>query len=390
MQKPSIKPNNPKFSCGPCAKRPGWTTDVLADAWLGRSHRAAGGKTKLKEVIDRHVDLLGIPEGYRCAIVPASDTGAVESAMWNLLGARGVDMLGWESFGLDWCKDVSDQLKLTDVNYHKAEYGQLPDLSKVDTDRDVVFTWNGTTSGVKVPNANWIKDDREGLTICDATSAVFAYDLPWDKLDVVTWSWQKVLGSEAAHGMMVLSPRAAERLQSFTPDRALPKIFRLTKGDKLIEGAFQGATLNTPSMIATEDCLDALKWVESIGGLQATIKRSADNLKAISDFVEKADWVEFLPEYVEHYSTTSICLKITDAWFNEKSEDDRMAFVKTMTKMLEAEEAGYDIASYRAAPAGIRIWGGATVDPEDTAKLMPWLDWAFNEAKAQETNKAAA
>ncbi len=390
MQKPAVKPNNPKFSCGPCAKRPGWTPEVLADAWLGRSHRAAGGKAKLKEVIDRHVELLGIPEGYRCAIVPASDTGAVEMAMWNLLGERGVEMLGWESFGLDWCKDVSDQLKLTDVNYHKADYGQIPNLSKVDTDRDVVFTWNGTTSGVKVPNADWIKEDRKGLTICDATSAVFAYDLPWEKLDVVTWSWQKVLGSEGAHGMIVLSPRAAKRLQTYTPNCALPKIFRLTKKGEIIEGAFKGETLNTPSMIATEDCLDALKWVESIGGLKATIQRSANNLKAVSDFVDKTDWIEFLPERADTYSTTSICLKITDAWFNEKSEDDRMAFVKGMVKMLETEEAAYDIASYRAAPAGIRIWGGATVNPEDTAKLMPWLDWAFVEAKAQEMNKAAA
>lgn len=389
MQKPAEKPNNPKFSSGPCAKRPGWSTAVLDDAWLGRSHRAAGGKAKLNEVIDRHVALLGIPEGYRCAIVPASDTGAVEMAMWNLLGERGVDMLAWESFGLDWCKDVSDQLKLDDVNYHKADYGQLPDLSKVDTDRDVVFTWNGTTSGVRVPNADWIKADRKGLTICDATSAVFAYDLPWEKLDVVTWSWQKVLGSEAAHGMLVLSPRAAERLQTFTPDRPLPKIFRLTKGDKLIEGAFQGATLNTPSMIATEDCLDALKWVESIGGLKATIRRSADNYKAVADWVSKTDWAEFLPEEENTHSFTSICLKITDSWFEQKSPEDRLAFVKGMTKLLEAEEAAYDVASYRAAPAGIRIWGGATVDPEDTTKLMPWLDWAYETAKAQEAQKAA-
>ncbi len=389
MTKPTDKPNNPKFSSGPCAKRPGWTTDVLNDAWLGRSHRAAGGKAKLKEVIDRHVDLLGIPEGYRCAIVPASDTGAVEMAMWNMLGERGVDMLGWESFGLDWCKDVTDQLKLDDVNIIKADYGVLPDLTSVDTDRDVVFTWNGTTSGVKVPNADWIKDDRKGLTICDATSAVFAYDLPWEKLDVVTWSWQKVLGSEAAHGMLVISPRAAERLQSFTPDRPLPKIFRLTKGDKLIEGAFQGATLNTPSMIATEDCLDALKWVESIGGLKATIQRSNDSLKAVADWVEKTDWIEFLAEDQDTVSCTSICLKITDPWFQQKSDDDRLAFVKGMTKMLEAEDAGYDIASYRAAPAGIRIWGGATVEPSDVAKLMPWIDWAYNEAKAGETAQAA-
>ena len=389
MQKPSVKPNNPQFSSGPCTKHAGWSVEELSDAWLGRSHRAAGGKAKLKAVIDRHVEILGIPDGYRCAIVPASDTGAVEMAMWNLLGARGVDMLGWESFGLDWCKDVTDQLKLDDVNIIKADYGQLPDLSQVDTDRDVVFTWNGTTSGVKVPDADWIKNDRKGLTICDATSAVFAYDLPWEKLDVVTWSWQKVLGSEAAHGMLVISPRAAERLQSFTPDRPLPKIFRLTKGDKLIEGAFQGATLNTPSMLATEDCLKALDWVESIGGLKATIKRSDDNFKAVADWVEKTDWIEFLAESENTRSTTSICLKITDPWFNKKSEDDRMAFVKGMVKILEAEEAAYDIASYRAAPAGIRIWGGATVDPEDTVKLMPWVDWAYNQAKAAEAQEAA-
>lgn len=389
MQKPSVKPNNPKFSSGPCAKRPGWSVSGLEDAWLGRSHRAGGGKAKLKEVIDRHVTLLGIPEGYRCAIVPASDTGAVEMAMWNLLGQRGVDMLGWESFGLDWIKDVTDQLKLNDVRVFKAGYGQLPNLNDVDTDRDVVFTWNGTTSGVRVPNADWIKEDRKGLTICDATSAVFAYDLPWEKLDVVTWSWQKVLGSEAAHGMLVLSPRAAERLQNYIPDRPLPKIFRLTKGDKLIEGAFQGSTLNTPSMLATEDCLDALKWVESIGGLKATIKRSDDNFKAVADWVQKTDWIEFLAEDENTISTTSICLKITDPWFNEKSEEDRTAFVKNMVKMLEVEEAAYDIASYRAAPAGIRIWGGATVDPEDTAKLMPWLDWAYESAKVAEAQKAA-
>ena len=389
MQKPTTKPNNPKFSSGPCAKRPGWTPAVLENAWLGRSHRAGGGKAKLKEVIDRHVALLGIPEGYRCAIVPASDTGAVEIAMWNMLGERGVDMLGWESFGLDWCKDVTDQLKLDDVNIIKADYGKIPDLSKVDTDRDVVFTWNGTTSGVKVPNADWIKDDRKGLTICDATSAVFAYDLPWEKLDVVTWSWQKVLGSEAAHGMLVLSPRAAERLQKFTPDRPLPKVFRLTKKGELIEGAFQGETLNTPSMLAAEDCLDALKWVESIGGLKATIKRSEDNYKAVANWVAKTDWIEFLAEEEATHSYTSICLKITDKWFEQKGDEERLAFVKGMTKLLEAENAAFDIASYRAAPAGIRIWGGATVDPEDTAKLMPWLDWAYETAKAQEAQKAA-
>jgi phosphoserine aminotransferase len=344
---------------------------------LGRSHRAAGGKEKLKEVIDRHVELLGLPEGYRCAIVPASDTGAVEMAMWNLLGERGVDMLAWESFGLDWCKDVKDQLKLDDVNYHKADYGQLPDLDAVDTDRDVVFTWNGTTSGVRVPNADWIDDNRQGLTICDATSAVFAYDLPWDKLDVVTWSWQKVLGSEAAHGMIVISPRAAERLQSFTPSRAIPKIFRLTKGNDLIEGAFKGATLNTPSMLAAEDCLDALKWVESIGGLKQTVSICQQNFEAVNEFVAKTDWVEFLAE------------KIVDADFVNKSDEERAAFVKSMVKLLESEEVAYDINGYRAAPSGLRIWGGATVEPSNTQALMPWIDWAFHECKAQEAQKAA-
>lgn len=390
MQKPNQKPNNPQFSCGPCTKRPGWTPAVLENAWLGRSHRAAGGKDRLKEVIDRHVDLLELPEGYRCAIVPASDTGAVEMMMWNLLGARGVDMLGWESFGLDWVKDVKEQLKLDDVRNFEAPYGKLPDLSQVDTDRDVVFTWNGTTSGVRVPNDDWIKADRQGLTICDATSAVFAYDMPWEKLDVVTWSWQKVLGSEAAHGMIILSPRAVERLENYAPERAIPKIFRLTKKGKLIEGAFKGATLNTPSMLAAEDCIDALKWVQSIGGQKATIQRSADSFKAVADWVATADWAEFLAEDPATLSHTSICIKIVDPWFTDKSEDDRMAFVKSMTKVLEAENVAYDINGYRAAPPGIRIWGGATVDPADMVLLMPWLDWAYAEAKNSDSAQAAA
>ena len=390
MSKPTAKPANPCFSSGPCAKRPGWTPDsALSDAYLSRSHRAAGGKAKLKEVIDRHVALLGLPEGYRCAIVPASDTGAVEMAMWNLLGERGVDMLGWESFGLDWCKDVEAQLKLEDVRYFKAGYGELPDLSQVDTDRDVVFTWNGTTSGVRVPNADWIKSDRQGLTICDATSAVFAYDLPWEKLDVVTWSWQKVLGSEAAHGMLVLSPRAVQRLETFAPDRPLPKIFRLTKGGKLIEGAFKGETLNTPSMLATEDCLDALKWVESIGGVKETIARSKANYEAVKEWAEKTDWIDFLAEDEATHSYTSICLKIIDPDFTAKSEEDQSAFVKSMVKLMEAEGAAYDINGYRAAPPGLRIWGGATVDAEDIKNLMPWLDWAYDTAREAEKQQAA-
>jgi len=381
IEKPSAKPTNPQFSCGPCTKRPGWSVEALNDAWLGRSHRAAGGKAKLKEVIDRHVELLGLPEGYRCAIVPASDTGAVELAMWNLLGARGVDMAGWESFGLDWLKDAKDELKLEDCNYYQAPYGQLPDMAQIDTDRDVVFTWNGTTSGVRVPNADWIKDDRQGLTICDATSAVFAYDMPWEKLDVVTWSWQKVLGSEAAHGMLVLSPRAVERLETFTPDRAIPKIFRLTKKGKLMDGTFKGATLNTPSMLATEDCLDALKWVESIGGLSTMVQRSADNFKAVADWIAETDWAEFLAEDPDTLSYTSICIKITDEWFTAQDDDARAAFVKGMTKLLEDENVAYDINGYRAAPPGIRIWGGGTIEPSDMQLLMPWLDWAYQTAK---------
>lgn len=389
MDKPTQKPKSPYFSSGPCAKRPGWSLDALKDSWLGRSHRAAGGKNKLKEVIDRHKAVLGIPADYRCAIVPASDTGAVEMAMWNLLGARGVDMVAWESFGSDWCKDATSQLKLEDCNVMEADYGDIVDLSKVDTDRDVVFTWNGTTSGVRVPNGDWIKSDRKGLTICDATSAVFAYDMPWDKLDVVTWSWQKVLGGEAAHGMIVLSPRAAERLESYKPKWPLPKIFRLTSKGKLIEGAFQGETLNTPSMLAAEDCIDALKWVESIGGVKETIKRSSENFKVIEEWVAKTPWIDFLAHDPATRSTTSICLKITDAWFEAKGDEERQEFVKGMVKLLEKEGAAYDIASYRSAPAGLRLWGGATVSADDFRALTPWLDWAYAEAKAVEAKKAA-
>jgi len=389
MEKPTLKPQNPNFSSGPCAKRPGWSPDALKDALLGRSHRSGPGKAKLAEVIEKHKQILGIPEDYKCAIVPASDTGAVEMAMWGMLGARGVDMVAWESFGSDWCKDATDQLKLEDCRILKADYGQIADLNEIDQDRDVVFTWNGTTSGVRVPDGEWIRDDRQGLIICDATSAVFAYDLPWEKLDVVTWSWQKVLGSEAAHGMLVLSPRAVERLETFKPDRPLPKIFRLTKGGKLIEGAFKGETLNTPSMLAVEDCLDALNWVESIGGLKATIRRSENSFEAINNWVSKTDWVDFLPEDPTTRSHTSICLKVADPWFDSKSDEDKQAFCKSMVKLLEKEGVAYDIASYRAAPAGIRIWGGATVEPEDVGMLTPWLDWAFETAKSEEMQKAA-
>lgn len=391
MTKPTAKPANPCFSSGPCAKRPGWSLDALKDAFLGRSHRHATGKAKLNEVCDRHRALLGIPADYHIAIVPASDTGAVEMAMWSMLGARPVDMVYWEAFGLDWSKDVTDQLKLENVTLHKAAYGEIPDLSKVNTkENDVVFTWNGTTSGVRSPNGDWIAADRKGITICDATSAVFAYDMPWDKLDVTTWSWQKVLGGEAAHGMLVLSPRAVARLESFKPaGRPLPKIFRLTKGGKLADGIFKGETINTPSMLAVEDCLDALKWVESIGGLKATIARSESNLKAIADWCEKSNWAAFLCKDDAVRSRTSICLAITDDWFAAKSDEDRQAFVKGMLKPLDKEQVAYDIASYRDAPAGIRIWAGATVETSDMQALLPWLDWAYESAKGEEQKKAA-
>ena len=391
MSQPTVKPQNPCFSSGPCAKRPKWSLEALKDAVLGRSHRSAPGKAKLAEVIELHKKLLGIPADYKVAIVPASDTGAVEMAMWSMLGARGVDMVGFEAFGLDWCKDASDQLKLKDCRIIKADYGQLPDLSSVDTKtRDVVFTWNGTTSGVRVPDGSWISDERDGITICDATSAVFAYDMPWAKLDVTTWSWQKVLGGEAAHGMLVLSPRAVARLESYTPDRPLPKIFRMTNKGKLIDGMFKGETINTPSMLATEDCLDALKWVESIGGLKATMARSQANFAAVNEWVAKTAWAEFLADVPQTRSQTSICLKIVDPWFTAKDDDARQVFVKDMTKKLEKESAAFDVASYRDAPAGLRIWGGATVEESDMKALLPWLDWAYTATKAAaEAQKAA-
>jgi len=390
MNKPSAKPQNPCFSSGPCAKRPGWSLDGLKDAFLGRSHRHATGKAKLNEVCDRHRKLLGIPADYHIAIVPASDTGAVEMALWSLLGPLPVDMVYWEAFGLDWSKDITAELKLENATTHKAAYGQIPDLSKVNTkDHDVVFTWNGTTSGVRAPNGDWIAADRKGLTICDATSAVFAYDMPWDKLDVTTWSWQKVLGGEAAHGMLVLSPRAIARLESFKPNRPLPKIFRMTKGGKFADGIFKGETINTPSMLAVEDCLDALKWVESIGGLPATIKRCEANLQAVATWAAKSGWAAFLCEDDAVRSRTSICLKITDPWFASLGDEGCQAFIKTMIKPLDKENVAYDIASYRDAPAGLRIWGGATVETSDMEAMLPWLDWAYEAAKGEEQQKAA-
>jgi len=368
---PSVRPNNPNFSSGPCTKRPGWSPSALADAALGRSHRSTSGKAKLAEVIDRSRSILGIPDDYRVGIVPASDTGAMEIAMWSMLGERGVDMLAWESFGAGWINDMTKQLKLEDVRALEAGYGLLPDLSAVDCDRDVVFTWNGTTSGVRVPNGDWIADDRSGLTLCDATSAVYAMELPWEKLDVVTWSWQKVLGGEAAHGMLALSPRAVERLESFVPPRPLPKIFRLTKDGKLIEGLFKGATINTPSMLAVEDCLDSLKWAESVGGLQGLIARANANLSAIEGWVEKTDWVRFLAKDIATRSCTSICLELPN---------DTEAAPKRIAQLLDDEGVAYDIDGYRDAPPSLRIWGGATVETADIEALLPWLDWAHDES----------
>lgn len=357
---------------------------------LGRSHRAGPLKAKLKEVIDLHKEILGIPADYRVGIVPASDTGAFEMALWSMLGARGVDVFAWEAFSTDWLKDVTGQLKLPDVRTFEAPYGGIADLSQADPARDAVFVWNGTTSGVRVPNGDWISVQREGLTFCDATSAVFAYEMPWDKLDVVTWSWQKVLGGEAAHGMLVLSPRAVARLESHTPDRPLPKVFRMTAKGKLNEGLFEGATINTPSMMAVEDCLDALRWVKTVGGLKGTIKRTDDNYKVLEQWVGKTGWIEFLAQRPETGSKTSVCLKITDAWFAALPDADKEPFIKAITKLLEQEGAAYDIAGYRDAPAGLRIWCGATVETADVEALIPWIEWAFAKAKADAQAQKAA
>lgn len=379
--RPERRPNSPLFSSGPCAKRPGWSPQVLENAFLGRSHRAAEGKAKLLAVIEEHREILGIPADYKIGIVPGSDTGAVEMALWSMLGARPSTILAWESFGSGWATDVVKQLKLSDAEVVTAGYGELPDLKAVDWKRDVVFTWNGTTSGVRVPNGDWIADDREGLAICDATSAVFAMDMPWDKLDVVTWSWQKVLGSEAAHGMLVLSPRAVERLETYTPDWPLPKIFRMTKGGKLIDGIFKGETINTPSMLAVEDVLDALKWAKDIGGLPAMIGRASANAKVIADFVAASDWLSFLAKDEDSRSPTSVCLTITDKWFTDLSSDDQAKAAKSLVSILAKEGAALDIGAYRDAPAGLRIWAGATVEADDLTALMPWLDWGYAELK---------
>ena len=387
--KPAAKPANPNFSSGPCAKRPGWTVDALKGAPVGRSHRAKIGKSRLEEVIDRTRAVLGIPADYRIGIVPASDTGAVEMAMWSLLGARGVDALAWESFGEGWVTDITKQLKIEDTRVFKAGYGELPDLAQVDFNRDVIFTWNGTTGGVRVPNGDWIAADRKGLTICDATSAVFAMEMPWDKLDVVTWSWQKVLGGEGAHGMLVLSPRAVERLETYKPSWPLPKIFRMTKGGKLIDGIFKGETINTPSMIAVEDQIDALKWAESIGGLKTLVARSEANLKAVQTWVDGSDWAANLADEAKVRSCTSICLTIKAPFFTKLSADDQAAAAKKIVTLLDKEGVAFDIGAYRDAPSGLRIWGGATVETADIVALLPWLDWAFAQVKAEYAGKAA-
>src|SRR6201984_1968648 len=377
--KPAQRPTAPHFSSGPCAKRPGWTPENLKDAALGRSHRAKIGKNKLKLAIDLTREVLEVPANYRIGIVPASDTGAVEMSLWSLLGARPVTMIAWESFGEGWVSDVVKELKLKDVTKLTAPYGEIPDLSKVDSNTDIVFTWNGTTSGVRVPNADWIRADRQGLTICDATSAAFAQPLDWAKLDVVTFSWQKALGGEAAHGMLVLSPRAVERLETYKPAWPLPKIFRMTKGGKLNEGIFVAETINTPSMLCVEDYLDALNWGKSLGGLKALIGRADANTKVIADWVAKTPWIDFLAKDASLRSNTSVCLKFTDSAITSLTADAQSDFAKKLVALVEKEGAGYDFAHYRDAPAGLRIWCGATVEARDVALLTPWIHWAVAE-----------
>ncbi len=387
---PAALPRVPHFSSGPCAKRPGWSIKALSNAALGRSHRAKIGKDKLKAAIDLTRELLQVPADYRIGIVPASDTGAVEMAMWSLLGARGVDMVAWESFGEGWVTDVVKQLKLADARIITAPYGELPNLKKIDTKtRDVVFTWNGTTSGVRVPDADWIADDREGLTICDATSAAFAQRLDWPKLDVTTFSWQKVLGGEAAHGMIVLSPRAVERLVTYKPAWPLPKIFRMTSGGKLSEGIFAGETINTPSMLAVEDYLDALMWAKKVGGLDGLVKRADGNLRVLSRFVRENDFIDFLATKPKTRSNTSVCLKFTDPAVTALSAEAQAAFAKQVVGIIEKAGAGFDLGHYRDAPPGLRIWCGATVQARDLKALLPWISYAFAEAKTGLGKKAA-
>lgn len=379
---PDRKPTTPNFSSGPCTKRPNWSPIVLANAYLGRSHRSAEGKERLLAAIEGTREVLQVPDDYRIAIVPASDTGALEMALWSLLGARGVDVLAWESFGTGWATDIVKQLKWEDTRVFEVDYGRLPDLSEVGFDRDVVFCWNGTTSGVRVPNGDWILDDRTGLTICDATSAAYAMELPWNKLDVVTFSWQKVLGGEAAHGMLILGPRAVERLESHIPPWPLPKIFRLTKGGKLSDGPFKGETINTPSMLCVEDYLDTLAWAKSVGGLPGLIERVNRNANIMEGWVRQTAWVDYVAREDANRSTTSVCLSIVDDWFTKLSAEEGRAVGKRLEEILAAEGAAYDIGGHRDAPTGLRIWCGATVESSDLEALLPWLDWAYNEVKA--------
>jgi phosphoserine aminotransferase len=383
LNKPLLRPNRPFFSSGPCAKRPGWTPEALANAFVGRSHRAEAGKARLKFALDETRSLLGLPSDYRVAIIAGSDTGAFEMAMWSLLGARGIDVLDWESFGAGWVTDVVKQLKLQDVRVMRADYGELPDLGRVDFARDVVFTWNGTTSGVRVPNADWIPENRRGLTLVDATSAVFAQQIDWAKTDVVTYSWQKVLGGEAGHGMLILSPRAVERIESYVPPWPLPKLFRLAKGGKLVQAIFEGETINTPSMLCVEDYLDCLSWAESIGGLQGLMARADTNAGVVYDWIERTHWVANLAVDRATWSNTSVCLKIVDPAVTVLSQDAQTMLAKDIVTNLEKEGVAYEIGSYREAPSGLRVWTGSTVERADLLALMPWLDWAFVQAKSK-------
>jgi len=382
IDKPTTKPNNPNFSSGPCAKRPGWNIQNLKTDSLGRSHRAKLPKQRLLEVITLTKEILQLPKDYRVGILPASDTGAIEAAMWSLLGKTGVEVLAWENFGNDWVKDIKDQLKPENLTIHKADYGNITDFNNLNFDNDIVFNWNGTTSGVCVPNADWIPQDRKGLTICDATSAVFAMDMDWSKLDVVTWSWQKVLGGEAAHGMIAMSPKAIERLSEYQPSWPIPKIFRLANNKKVIEGIFKGETINTPSMLCVEDAIDALQWIQSIGGYAGSIKKSKSNLEVIKKWVASHDWIDFLANDPNTLSSTSICLKITEDWFVQLSEEDQQTKVKEINSLLEKEGVAYDINAYRTAPAGFRIWGGATVEASDIETLLPWIEWGYRSIKS--------
>ena len=381
IKKPTTKPKNPNFSSGPCAKRPGWNIQNLKTDSLGRSHRAKLPKQRLAEVINLSKELLNIPSDYKVGIIAGSDTGAIESAMWSLLGKTGVEVLAWESFGSDWVKDIKEQLKIKNLTIHQSDYGDLPDFQKINFDNDIVFNWNGTTSGVCLPNADWISDNRKGLTICDATSAVFAMDMDWHKLDVITWSWQKVLGGEAAHGMIALSPKALERLSEYQPTWPIPKIFRLANNMKVIEGIFKGETINTPSMLCVEDAIDALNWIQSIGGSKGSIDKSQSNLQVVKTWVESKDWIDFLAKDSSTLSSTSICLKIKDPWFLGLSVDQQQLKIKEINSLLDKEQVAFDINAYRTAPPGFRIWGGATVESSDIETLLPWIEWGYQSIK---------